>query len=213
MFKNLFTTLFFLAVLSVSSFANGGNTYELKEQDLITEIESKAPELEAKIEKQKEKIKEKIKNFSGELLSVAKENKTRYIDPTFTLDKDIPRYNKLGHKDGVLYKKGYVFNPIDYMKTLPPDFIVFNPCDKNESDFVKELMKEYEEKSKDYMLVNSGCKNKELKQTEFKGKVYFLTIEMINKFQLEHTVSIVYVDKDKKRIAIKEIVVNEKDNN
>ena len=213
MFKNLFTTLFFLAVLSVSSFANGGNTYELKEQDLITEIESKAPELEAKIEKQKEKIKEKIKNFSGELLSVAKENKTRYIDPTFTLDKDIPRYNKLGHQDGVLYKKGYVFNPIDYMKALPPDFIVFNPCDKNESDFVKELMKEYEEKSKDYMLVNSGCKNKELKQTEFKGKVYFLTIEMINKFQLEHTVSIVYVDKDKKRIAIKEIVVNEKDNN
>ena len=55
MFKNLFTTLFFLAVLSVSSFANGGNTYELKEQDLITEIESKAPELEAKIEKQKER--------------------------------------------------------------------------------------------------------------------------------------------------------------
>jgi conjugal transfer pilus assembly protein TraW len=100
MFKNLFTTLFFLAVLSVSSFASGGNTYELKEQDLITEIESKAPELEAKIEKQKEKIKEKIKNFSGELLSVAKENKTRYIDPTFTLDKDIPRYNKLGHQDG-----------------------------------------------------------------------------------------------------------------
>lgn len=46
MFKNLFTTLFFLAVLSVSSFASGGNTYELKEQDLITEIESKAPELE-----------------------------------------------------------------------------------------------------------------------------------------------------------------------
>jgi len=63
------------------------------------------------------------------------------------------------------------------------------------------------------MLVNSGCKNKELKQTEFKGKVYFLTIEMINKFQLEHTVSIVYVDKDKKRIVVKELVANEKDNN
>ena len=38
MFKNLFTTLFFLAVLSVSSFASGGNTYELKEQDLISGI-------------------------------------------------------------------------------------------------------------------------------------------------------------------------------
>ena len=41
----------------------------------------------------------------------------------------------------------------------------------------------------------------------------FLTKEMKDKFKLEHTISIVYIDKDKKRIAVKEIMPNEKDNN
>lgn len=213
MFKNLFTTLFFLAVLSVSSFASGGNTYELKEQDLITEIESKAPELEKKLEEDKKVIIEKIENMTGETLSKAKENQIKYIDPTYTLDRDIPRYNQFGKLEGILYKKGYSFNPIEYMKALPPDFIIFNACDLSETEYVKKIMKEYEEKLKDYMLVNSGCKNKELKKTEFNSKVYFLTKEMKDKFKLEHTISIVYIDKDKKRIAVKEVASDEKSNN
>ncbi|QKF59283.1 hypothetical protein [Aliarcobacter lanthieri] len=189
-------------------------TYEIKEQDLILEIENKAPELEKKIEEQKKVIIEKIDNLTGETLFRAKENRTKYIDPTYVLDKDIPKYNKFGNKEGVLYKKGYTFNPIDFMSVLPPDFIVFNACDSSESEYVKNIMKEYEEKSKDYMLVNSGCKNKDLKKTEFNSKVYFLTKEMKDKFEIEHTVSIIYIDKDKKRIAVKEVVANdEKDNN
>ena len=71
-------------------------------------------------------------------------------------------------------------------------------------------MKEYEDKSKDYMLVNAGCKNKDLKLTEFKGKVYFLTKEMKEKFEIEYTVSIIYIDKDKKRIAVKEVIADVK---
>lgn len=189
-------------------------TYEIKEQDLILEIENKAPELEKKIEEQKKVIIEKIDNLTGETLFRAKENRTKYIDPTYVLDKDIPKYNKFGNKEGVLYKKGYTFNSIDFMSVLPPDFIVFNACDSSESEYVKNIMKEYEEKSKDYMLVNSGCKNKDLKKTEFNSKVYFLTKEMKDKFEIEHTVSIIYIDKDKKRIAVKEVVANdEKDNN
>lgn len=213
MFKNLFTTLFFLAVLSVSSFASGGNTYELKEQDLITEIENKAPEIEKKLEEDKKVIIEKIENLAGETLSKAKENQIKYIDPTYILDRDIPRYNQFGKLEGILYKKGYSFNPIEYMKVLPPDFIIFNACDLGETEYVKKIMGEYEEKSKDYMLVNSGCKNKDLKKTEFNSKVYFLTKEMKDKFKLEHTISIVYIDKDKKRIAVKEVASDEKSNN
>ena len=80
-------------------------------------------------------------------------------------------------------------------------------------DDCDSLIKDYEEKLKDYMLVNSGCKNKDLRKTEFNSKVYFLTKEMRDKFEVEHTVSIIYIDKEKKRIAVKEVSADEKDNN
>jgi len=201
--------LFIFIILTSFIYAN---TYEIKEQDLITEIENKAPKLENHIKEQKKKITKKIENYSGEQLSSAFTNRVKYIDPSYTLNKDIPKYNQFGQKNGILYKKGYKFNPIDYMKILPPDFIVFNVCNENEREYVKGLIKEYESKVKDYMLVNSGCKNIDIKRTDFKGKVYFLTQQMKNKFKLEHTISVVYIDKEKKRIAIKEIVADVKKN-
>jgi|GEM_PF-1399768 len=210
--KNPVKLALILSILVTYSLAN--NTYEIKEQDLITEIENKVPELEKYIEDQKKKITKKIENYSGEQLSSAFTNKVKYIDPSYTLDRDIPKYNQFGQKNGILYKKGYKFNPIDYMKTLPPDFIVFNVCNENEREYVKGLIKEYESKVKDYVLVNSGCKNIDVKKTDFKGKVYFLTQQMKNKFKLEHTISVVYIDKDKKRITVKEIIADvKKDSN
>ncbi|MGJ0493289.1 hypothetical protein [Aliarcobacter cryaerophilus] len=199
-----------ILLISISVLLSAKDTYDIKEQDLISEIENQAPVIEKKIEEEKEKITKKIENLSGEILTDAKENRIKYIDPTYILDRDIPKYNKFGKQEGVLYKKGYTFNPIEYMTSLPPDFIVFNPCDYSEREYVKTLMKEYEDKSKDYMLVNAGCKNKDLKLTEFKGKVYFLTKEMKEKFEIEYTVSIIYIDKDKKRIAVKEVIADVK---
>lgn len=196
-----------LSILNIYLFAN---TYEIIEQDLISEIENKAPELEKKMEEQKNIILEKVDNIKGETLNKATINRIKYIDPAYTLDKDIPKYDKFGKVEGVLYAKGYKFNPIEYMNILPPHFIIFNACDVLESNYVKQLIIEYEDRNDDYMLVNSGCKNKDLKKTEFNSKVYFLTKEMKDKFQLEHTISIVYVDKDKQRIAIKEIATDVK---
>lgn len=211
---NIRKIVLLLSILTVYSLGSTGSaTYEIKEQDLISEIENKAPEIEKKMEEQKSKIIEKVKNISGEILTKAQKNQIKYIDPTYTLDKDIPNYDKFGKQVGYLYKKGYTFNPIDYMNVLPPDFIVFNVCDEAERLYVKNIMSEYESKSKDYMLVNSGCKNVDVKKTDFKGKVYFLTKEMQDKFQLEHTISIVYIDKEKKRIAVKEILADDKKDN
>ncbi|WP_418180609.1 hypothetical protein ACNSOL_00285 [Aliarcobacter lanthieri] len=201
-----------IAIISLSTMLLS-TTYEIKEQDLILEIENKAPELEKKIEEQKKVIIEKIDNLTGEVLLKAQENRIKYIDPTYILDKDIPKYDKFGRKIGVLYAKGYTFNPIEFMSVVPPDFIIFNACDPSETKYVNNLIKDYEEKLKDYMLVNSGCKNKDLRKTEFNSKVYFLTKEMRDKFEVEHTVSIIYIDKEKKRIAVKEVSADEKDNN
>ena len=95
-----------LICLTVHSLGStGGTTYEIKEQDLISEIENKAPEIEKKMEEQKKIILEKVDNISGEILTKAQKNQIKYIDPTYTLDKDIPKYNKFGKQDGYLYKK------------------------------------------------------------------------------------------------------------
>lgn len=183
------------------------NTFDIKEQDFISEIEAKKPILEAKMSEYKAEQIEKVNNYSGESLTKAPETQIRYIDPSFVLDRDIPKYDMYGKKIGTLYQKGYKFNPIEYMNILPPDFIVFNACDKTENKFVNELIKDYEFNNKDYMLVNSGCKNKDLKNTTFDSKVYFLTKEMIDKFKLEHTVSIITASKQVNLIVVKEVSI------
>lgn len=204
--------IYLIALLTSCIYAST-NTYDIKEQDMIQEIENKAPLLEEKMNAAKEKIKEKVLDISGEYLTKATISKDKLIDPTYTLDKDIPKYNKFGQQVGILYKKGYTFNPIALMNVIPPDFIVFNVCDNEERNYVTKLMKEYEDKQKDYMLVNSGCKNRDVKNTSFDSKVYYLTQEMKNKFDLEHTVSIVFIDKNINKIVVREVVVDEKINN
>ncbi|MDX9814672.1 MAG: hypothetical protein RBS91_08455 [Sulfurimonadaceae bacterium] len=187
--------------------------YDIEEQYLLVDIENKKPEVEKEIERQKKVAIKKLDDLAGEKLTPAPANRTKYVDPTYVLQQDIPKYDRFGKKVGVLYKKGYKFNPIDYLHATPADFIIFNPCNSAEALKVTEIMSEYEKESRDYMLVNSGCKNKDLKKNSFNGKVYFLTAEMKDKFKVEHTISIIYVDKEKKRIAVKEIATNEKTSN
>lgn len=200
----------FTSILLSSHLLFGSNTYEIKEQDFISEIENKKPILEEKMKQYRAEQVEKMNNYSGESLPKATISQIRYIDPSYELQQDIPKYDMYGKKIGVLYQKGYKFNPIEFTNVIPPDFIVFNACDNLENKFVNELIKTYEQKNKDYMLVNSGCKNKDLKNTNFNSKVYFLTKEMIDKFKLEHTVSIITANKQVNMIVVKEVSIDEK---
>lgn len=201
---------FLLALTVCNLFAN---TYDIKEQDFVSEIESKKDGFENRLNQERERSKEKIENYTGEILLKAPINLIKLVDPTYVLENEIPKYNKVGQKIGVLYPKGYRFNPIEYMNVLPPDMFVFNACDEAEGKYINNLIKEYESNTKDYILVNSGCKNKDVKSGNFAKKVYFLTKEMVEKFQLEHTISVISVNKEKKRIAIQEVRIDEKTSN
>ncbi|MDX4028411.1 hypothetical protein [Aliarcobacter skirrowii] len=200
-------------LISISFLFGSEKTYQIIEKDLIQEIEEKVPYIIERMEQDKKEIVKKIENMTGEKLTKATVNHTKYIDPTYTVNKDIPKYDRFGKKQGVLYPKGYKFNPIEFMKVTPPDLIVFNVCDEFENKYVEKLVKdEYEANMKDYMLVNSGCENEKVRKSNFKGKVYFLTQEMVQKFQLKHTISIIFIDKELKKIAVKEIANDKKDN-
>jgi len=96
-----------------------GNTYPIVEQDAITEIETRAEQLDW------ESIKRSIDPrkshaFHSVSLPAASKNRTYEIDMSYTLQMDIP-----DGKGGIIYPKGYRFNPLAYM-TLPYRLVVID---------------------------------------------------------------------------------------
>jgi hypothetical protein len=88
-----------------------GNTYEIAEPDAYEEILNKVKRLD--IEKFKRVLQKKIKEFTvvNEFnISYAKETKIRYFEPRYELPFDI-----VDAKGGVIYPKGFTFNPLQYM--------------------------------------------------------------------------------------------------
>jgi len=117
--KALFVAM--IAVL-VASAANAkelgtvGATYAIAEKDALVEIEQKAKSIDwSKVIKRKP-----IEEYNGpeDRMSLPRAVRDRSfpVDMTYTLQIDIP-----DGKGGVLYPKGYTFNPLDYVsftKTL-----------------------------------------------------------------------------------------------
>lgn len=89
-----------------------GQVYPIAEPDMLAEVQAKAASVNWAKVIDKKKQKEKLKNFQpGNLvkLPAAKENRAFLVDMTYTLDVDLP-----DGKGGILYPKGYAFNPLEY---------------------------------------------------------------------------------------------------
>lgn len=172
-------------------------TYEIAEPDMLSEIEGRKEMVVKNLESQVKREKSKIEKLSGEKLTKATKDYTYYVDPTYTLTQDIPRVNNSGKIIGVLYPKGYTFNPLDYITMTPPPIVVFNACDKKEIEVVKKIIGN----DPNYILASSGCAIKDFPR-DIGRRIYLVTEEMKKKFDLKYTVSIVSVDLKTKRIKI-----------
>lgn len=103
-----------------------GATYAITEKDALVEIEQKAKSIDwSKVIKRKP-----IEEYNGpeDRVSLPRATRDRSfpVDMTYTLQMDIP-----DGKGGVLYPKGYTFNPLDYInftKTL----VVINGNDQEQ---------------------------------------------------------------------------------
>ncbi len=125
---------FFVAMLAVlvTTAANAkelgtvGATYAIAEKDALVEIEQKAKNIDwSKVIKRKP-----IDEYNGpeDRMSIPRAARDRSfpVDMTYTLQIDIP-----DGKGGVLYPKGYTFNPLEYVaftKTL----VVINGNDQEQ---------------------------------------------------------------------------------
>lgn len=113
----IFASTALLLILSVQVFAQQtlpreGRIYPISEPDMLEELRTKAASVDWNKMVDKEKQKEKIKNFKPETLvslPAAKQDRAYLVDMTYTLDVDLP-----DGKGGLLYPKGYSFNPLDY---------------------------------------------------------------------------------------------------
>lgn len=89
-----------------------GRVYPIAEPDMLEELRAKAASLDWAKVVDKEKQKEKIKAFKPQnlvSLPAAKKDRAYLVDMTYTLDVDLP-----DGKGGILYPKGYAFNPLDF---------------------------------------------------------------------------------------------------
>lgn len=111
--KALFVAM--MAVL-VASAANArelgtvGATYAIAEKDALVEIEQKAKSIDWSNVIKRKPIEEYNGPENRMSLPRAARDRSFPVDMTWTLETDIP-----DGKGGVLYPKGYTFNPLDYV--------------------------------------------------------------------------------------------------
>ncbi len=198
-------------VLMVVAFSYA-TTYEISEPDLMTEVENKSKEAMKRFSRDTYEVSERVKSISGVYLPPSNKDYIYYVDVSKRLEEDIPKVDKQGRIVGILYRKGTVINPIDYLPVKPPDLVIFNGCRDKEVEKVKSLIKE--RKLYDYMLVSSGCSLKELGDKnvykQIGRNIYILTQELKDKLQLKNTVSIASVDFSKRRVKVEVFKVVDK---
>jgi len=171
-----------------------GETYPIIEPNPLIEIKNKIvndeEEIKKKIAEYKRKSLNKIENlensFSSKLTS-ATENSVWRIDTSFILDHDIS-----DGKGGVLYKKGYRYDPKDYLR-FTRNVVVLNGDNKDEILWAKNkgLFQ-----NRNFKILITGGKIVSLMR-DVHSRIYFYTKEVHNRFKLKHTPTIIRQERDK----------------
>lgn len=190
--------------------------YEIVEPDFVETAKAfaKTDEFREYALKEQNKQIETIKASKGELLLQALNDSEYEVEYYYTLTKDMPKVDRNGNIVGILYPKGYTFAPLKFMKMAPPPLIVYNPCDKDELDLVKEIRQVYDQHYQRYVLLTSGCSLDDMSKIDMKtNNIFLLDKDSVKKFNLKYTVSVVTADLSKGVFNVKVFSKNRKDNN
>jgi conjugal transfer pilus assembly protein TraW len=155
-FRAIFITAIFICIVGVdASFARHlgtvGNVYPVVEPDALVEIKEAAARVDWEKAMDRQKKLAMIKNFRpGDLhpLPAATADNSFLVDMTYTLDADIP-----DGKGGVLYPRGFSFNPLDYV-SLTSVLVVIDAGDRRQVDWFKSSP--YAENYRTRLLLSGG---------------------------------------------------------
>lgn len=173
------------------------NTYKINEPDVISEAENRQGRALKHMERELKDENNKIKKLKGSDLSKATKNQTYFVDMTYTLTHDIPKVDRYGKTIGILYPKGYSFNPLNYIRIAPPPIVILNACSKSEIELAKKLSAN----RPDAMFASAGCEIEDFPK-DIGRTLYLVTDEMKKKFNLRYTLSILNVDMNSRRIKV-----------
>jgi conjugal transfer pilus assembly protein TraW len=182
-----------LAVCSASAYAavrnlgTVGTTYEIEEPDALQEIEERAAAVDP--ESVRKELKQKFINYRPSDMTSLPPATTDYsytVDVSHTLEYDIPSVDSEGNVTGVLYPRGYTFNPLDYLPADPPPLVVFNGTRKEELEWVRNHYA-----GENVMLLTTAGSFRDITESMM-TPVYYLTRIIAEKLELKHTVSVVY---------------------
>jgi len=200
--KQLKFTGAFLKGITISflfSFPSLAATYQIAEPDLLAEIEEKAEHIDySAIRKRFEELYKYYKPKDIVQLPPAKRSYSYLVDMTYELPFDVPKVDKNGRIVGILYPKGFKFNPLKFIPVDPPVLIIFNGNRKEEVEWVEKHLKSFPAYHK--LIITNG--NWQKLTEKFKEQVYFLTPRMKERLNLKETISIVRRDGDYMRVNV-----------
>ena len=139
-----------LGVSSVQAKVLGtfGTTYQIAEKDALAEIEARARQ----VDWSKVLDKRTVENYLGPpdkgSLPRAKRNRSFPVDMTYATEIDVP-----DGKGGILYPKGYTFNPLDYV-TYSKTLVVINGADPEQVKWF--TASEYDKRLDVTLLLSEG---------------------------------------------------------
>lgn len=195
----------FTAISNISLAKNlgvWGPLFPIEEQDIREFIYQRLYEMEENGEMAKLK-KEFIKNVKEHTLrptpvpglTVTRNPKTFYFDPTYILRKEIE-----DHKGNIIAKAGTTINPLDTTE-LHGVLFIFNADDKRQIAWALEHVKKYDFVK--YILVQGNIKEA---SRRLKDRIYFDQYGLITKkLGIKHIPCI--VKQEKKKLQIQEFAV------
>lgn len=176
--------LAFASSASAKHLGTVGTTYQIIEPDAMQEIQNKAASVDWGKIVNKDIVTKKVKEFQPQdlkKLPTALANRKFNVDLTYILDQDIP-----DGKGGILYPKGYTFNPLDYAG-LHSTIVVINGNDPDQVEWFKSSP--HFEDFKTRLILSDGSYY-DLAE-KLKRPVFYLMEPMAKRFQIQAVPSVV----------------------
>ena len=156
-----------------------GKTYPIAEPDFLKEVEARAAQVDVRKHVDPEKFKKKIKDYRPpNLVNLprAAQARTFQVDMTYVLEMDIP-----DGKGGILYPKGYTYNPMDYLMAPVPQLVVINGEDREQVEWYKQSA--YSRDRSVRLLLSAG--NYYELGEQLQRPVFYLMKPVAEKFRLQ----------------------------
>ncbi|ODN41393.1 TrbC family F-type conjugative pilus assembly protein [Piscirickettsia litoralis] len=178
-------------------FGQAGETVAISEPDLIDVMKERVMKIDWK-QKKEAAIKRFWQKQIFTALPEAHKDKTRIIDPTITVTRNIQAPN-----GQIIVPAGSSINPL-HMRPFDEALVVFNATDQKELACVQQAVQRlrYDPAIKKVILITTQLNRtqgwKDYKQVTnlFEAPIFLLSPDIKNRFQLERTPSIVTAEGD-----------------